>query len=447
MTGEEPKRRRWPLIAIAFAALLLVAGFSAYDGARRTRQLRDSILKAETQAQSREKVLRDVRDNSGALAIAIRDFLLDPVQDDEKIRQQLNGLHRAQLMALDRLRDSRDARQSQLVLQLKVLQERYWQSAMEPLSWPDKERRAKGVQFLHQRLVPLRESAMASARNVELIETSLLREQRARIDESFARLDGALRRTWMTTLLIGIVIAVLSVWRLSRLEQKAFALQRQTELDQEQLRVLAQNVVHAQEDERKSLARELHDQIGQMLTAIQMVFTNIELGRGNPARQVADGKSLTERTVAVVRNISMGLRPSILDDFGLGPAIEWQTREFSKRSGVLVKLQMDGHLDGLDEAQTICLYRVIQEALTNCARHANASEVRISLDAGRDRISLVIEDDGKGFDQALLPKRGLGQFGMQERVRELGGTVSIFSQPGKGTKVKVTVPSRNEVGR
>jgi signal transduction histidine kinase len=184
-----------------------------------------------------------------------------------------------------------------------------------------------------------------------------------------------------------------------------------------------------------------------MLTAIQMVFANLELRRGDPERQVEDGKSLTERTVSAVRNISMGLRPSILDDFGLGPAIEWQIREFSKRSGVPVELHTDGSMDGLAETQTICLYRVIQEALTNCARHANATSVRIKLRVDRKTISLTIEDNGRGFDPVALPKRGLGLFGMQERVRELGGTMSIFGKTGKGTLVKITVPLSTESSR
>jgi signal transduction histidine kinase len=447
LSKEESKRRSWPLIAFAFAALLIVVGISAYDVVRQTWWLRDNILKAETQARLREKLLTDVREDSGALAIAIRDFLLEPGQVNATVRPQLNDLHRSLLLALERLQDPRDTRQSDLVLQLRILQEQYWQTAMVPLGWPDQERRTKGILFLRQKLVPLRESAMESARNIELIEASLLGQQRVRFDESFVRLDGALKRTWMLTLLIGLVIAVLTVWRFSKLEQQAASLQRQSELDRERLHHLAQSLVNAHEDERKSLARELHDQIGQMLTAIQMVFANLELRRGDPERQVEDGKSLTERTVSAVRNISMGLRPSILDDFGLGPAIEWQTREFSKRSGVEVELQMDGHLDGLAETQTICLYRVIQEALTNCARHAKATNVRINLQAGTGTISLTIEDNGQGFDPASLPKRGLGLFGMQERVRELGGTVSISARPGKGTLVKIAVPSGTDTSK
>ena len=438
------KHRSWPLIAIAFTALLTVVGISAYDVARQTRHLRDSILTTEAQAQQRDKILRDVRDNSAALAIAVRDSLLDPSGIGAPARVQLNELHQSLLAGIGRLQNPQDASQSELARQLSALHEQYWQMAMVSLGWSAQERRSKGVLFLRQKLAPLRNSAMASATSIEHIEERLLREHHARLEESLVRLDDALTGTLATTLLIGLLITALTVWRVSHLEARAAHLQRQTDLDRDQLRDLSQRLVHAHEDERKSLARELHDQIGQMLTAIQMVFTNIELGRGDPMQQVEDGKSLTQLTVAAARSISMGLRPSILDDLGLGPAIEWQTREFTKRCGILVHLQMDGHLESLSEAETICFYRVVQEALTNCARHAKASGVRINLHVGRDTISLTVEDNGQGFDLGDLPRRGLGLFGIQERVRELGGTASIFAQPGKGTLVRIEVPSRTE---
>lgn len=439
------KRRSWPLIAIAFTALLAVVSITAYDVSRKTRQLHDDILRTEALAQGRKNVLRKVREDFQTLAIAIRDALLDPAESPVATRLELDNLHRSILTGLDRLDDPQESRMSGLVRQLRNLDEEYWETAMVPLGWPAQRRRAEAGLYLRRTLSPLRKSAMESARSVELIEESLSRENQARVEDSFARLGDALQMTWTITLSIGLIITVLTVWRFSRIEEQASALQHQTLLDREQLRVLSQTLVHAYEAERKALSRELHDQIGQMLTAIQMAFSNIEQGRGDSQRHIDDGKTLTERTVAAVRNISMGLRPSILDDLGLDPAIQWQAREFSKRSGVPVKVQIEGHFESLSESLKICLYRVVQEALTNCARHAQAKNVRINLHASRDSISLTVADDGSGFDLATLPKGGLGLFGMRERVRELSGTVSIFAQPGKGTLVRVEVPLNGEV--
>jgi len=437
-------RRIWPLIVLAFAALLCVISVSAYVVIRQTRLLLVGLREVDAEAREREQVLRDIRDNSANLAIGIRDLLLDTAEIRQNARQRLEAVHEAILSGLARLENSQDPRQQELVRELSRLHKEYWRSAVVPLGWPEQERRGRGILFLRQELAPLRKSASESARNVEWMEETLLRERRARTETFFSGLDAALIRALALALSIGVLIAVLTVWRFSRLEVQAESLQLQTSRDREQLRVLSQSLVHAQEEERKSLSRELHDQIGQMLTAIQMAFTNIELGCGDAQRHIEDGKALTARTVGAVRNISMGLRPSILDDFGLGPAIEWQAREFSKHSGTPVKLQLDGYLGDLNEGQNVCLYRVIQEALTNCARHARATSVRVNLHVGKETTSLTVEDDGQGFDLADLPRHGLGLFGMRERVGELGGTVSILAQPGKGTLVRIEIPSGGE---
>ena len=160
---------------------------------------------------------------------------------------------------------------------------------------------------------------------------------------------------------------------------------------------------------------------------------------------VKDGKTLVDRTVRAVRDMAMGLRPSILDDLGLIPALEWQAREFTRRSGILVNLNLDSNLGELTDGHRTCLYRVVQEALTNCGRHAEAKEVNVTLNGGDGRISLTVQDDGKGFDPAQFTRRGLGLLGIEERVRELGGTVEILSQPRGGTLLKVDIPAGGEV--
>lgn len=439
------ERRSWPLIAAAFCALLGTVAISGHDVANRTQQLRKSILKTQFEAQARSQVLRQVRDNSAAMAIAIRDALLDPAEIQYPVRSQLEELHHAILSGLDRLQNSNEPRQSELVAQCKSLHEQYWDTARIALGWSTRQRGTASVEFLRRKLAPLRNSAMQSAERIELVEGILLSEHQARLTAAFTEVDNALQRTSLITLAIGLGITLMTVWRVRGLELKAKALQSQTVSDREQLRVLSQRLVGAHEEECKALSRELHDQIGQMLTAIQMTLANIQTGRGDVQQQIEDGKLLTERTVKAVRDISMGLRPSILDDLGLTPAIEWQAREFSKRSGVPVEHRFEGHMESLSEHEKICLYRVIQEALTNCARHANANHVRINLRVGYDCIALSVEDDGKGFDTAAIPRHGLGLVSMRERVRELGGSVSIVAQPEKGTILKVEIPKDLEV--
>lgn len=148
----------------------------------------------------------------------------------------------------------------------------------------------------------------------------------------------------------------------------------------------------------------------------------------------------SEQALRTVRDIAMGLRPSMLDDLGLAPAIEWQARDFSRRYGIPVSVQLDGELEQLPDAHRTCVYRVVQEALTNCARHAHAGEVRIAVHGRGDRLTITVQDDGVGFSPTASRSRGLGLIGIEERVKELGGTATVFSQLGKGTTIAVDIP-------
>jgi signal transduction histidine kinase len=158
-----------------------------------------------------------------------------------------------------------------------------------------------------------------------------------------------------------------------------------------------------------------------------------------------EARQIVEQALRAVRDMAMGLRPSMLDDLGLVPAIEWQARDFSRRAGVPVQVQVDGNLDGIPDIHRTCVYRVVQEALTNCARHAGARNIRISLHGRDDLLSLVVQDDGAGFGPDDSRGKGLGLIGMEERVGELGGRLEIHSQPHKGTLVRVELPAGEKV--
>jgi signal transduction histidine kinase len=213
---------------------------------------------------------------------------------------------------------------------------------------------------------------------------------------------------------------------------------------EQELRQLSRRLVMAQEEERKALSRELHDEVGQMLTALNMQVGALESARhGSPEKfhsLLEDIRQQNAHTLRAVRHLAMGLRPSMLDDLGLAPALEWQGREFSRRMGVPVTVQIDGELEHLPDPQRTCIYRVVQEALTNCARHAKARTVRVSVHGSPNLITVTIQDDGIGFEPDLRMPGRLGLLGIQERVKELDGSVHIASQPKQGTVVKVEVP-------
>jgi signal transduction histidine kinase len=227
------------------------------------------------------------------------------------------------------------------------------------------------------------------AEQVEAINTANLQRARQRLEVSQADFQTWLRRLTVIVLIMSMLVAALSTTWILRLEKKAELGQQRAADAERELRRLSQQLVKAQEDERRSLSRELHDQVGQQITALRVEIAN--LGRIAPGEKdtytahLREAKGLAEQTMKTVRDLAMGLRPSILDDFGLGPAIEWQAREFSRRTGVPADVHIEGSLNGLTESDRTSLFRIVQEALTNITKHASASEIRIYADGGRAR--------------------------------------------------------------
>jgi signal transduction histidine kinase len=210
-----------------------------------------------------------------------------------------------------------------------------------------------------------------------------------------------------------------------------------------QLKDLSARLVQAQETERRALSRELHDEVGQSLSAVLMELRNLSAGlkvrsEEQSRSHVETVKGLVENTVRVVRNMALLLRPSMLDDLGLIPALKWQARESAKRTSMDVTVATELDSDDLPDEYKTCIYRVVQEALHNCARHSRATAVRIRVEQRPERLVLIIQDDGQGFDVRHM--KGLGLLGVQERVARLGGSCNIHSKPGRGTILTVELP-------
>ena len=217
-------------------------------------------------------------------------------------------------------------------------------------------------------------------------------------------------------------------------------------LQKEQLRALAERLQWVREEDRKRVARDLHDQIGQILTAIKMDMTwmtrHLPESEGAVLARLRESIQLINDGVQAVRAICSGLRPGVLDDLGLAAAVEWQAGEFSARNGIGCTVSVppvDLHLDG-DRATAA--FRIFQECLTNVVRHAQAKSVRVSLSQEDEYILLVVQDDGVGFSGSDISNSlgSLGLLGMKERAQFCGGDVQISSSPGNGTTVTVRVP-------
>jgi signal transduction histidine kinase len=271
-----------------------------------------------------------------------------------------------------------------------------------------------------------------------------LSRARQRLAASQNTLHNFLLQMMAFTLGLGIIVAVLTTRRVAVLERQHNEQTKQIEQTQNNLRRLSRRLVQAQELERQALSRELHDEVGQMMTALGMELGHLEtLRSGNIVAfrsRIEDAKRLNADAMRAIRDLAMGLRPSMLDDIGIEAALQWQGREFSRHTGVPATVRVDGSLDSLNDSQRTCIYRVVQEALTNCARHAKAKHVLVLLQADVHGVIVTVQDDGIGFNAAAA-RGGLGLLGMQERVQELDGTVTITSQPRKGTTIRVELPA------
>lgn len=218
----------------------------------------------------------------------------------------------------------------------------------------------------------------------------------------------------------------------------------------ERLRQLSQQLVRAQEEERRRLAQELHDEAGQALTALKisldLIRVDLPTELQQPREQLAQAASLVEETMTRLRGLAQALRPPALDTVGLNRTLEGLCHDFAERTRLAVHYQ-GSEPTGLADVARIAIYRVLQEALTNVARHASASQVQVTLDCDAERISLTVEDDGVGFDaESVLAATGaqsaagLGLLGMRERLRLLGGHLLVESRPGQGTRLQASLP-------
>jgi PAS domain S-box-containing protein len=213
----------------------------------------------------------------------------------------------------------------------------------------------------------------------------------------------------------------------------------------EQLRQLSAHLQNVREDERIAIAREIHDELGQQLTVLKMDISWLKRKLVNPdprvLKKIEDLMHVIDQTVKTVRKISSDLRPSMLDDLGLVPALEWHSQEFEQRSGIKTTFVSALPEINLSTLETTTMFRIFQETLTNVARHADASKVEATLAMEDEKLVMRIRDNGKGFSiKDLANKRTLGILGMQERVAIIQGEYKIDSQPGSGTVVEVKVP-------
>jgi signal transduction histidine kinase len=310
------------------------------------------------------------------------------------------------------------------------------------LSWSREERRRQALRFLNEEVLPQRLRIHETAEKIGLWNNQQLVAADREMFASFASLQARQTRLLAIALTAGLVLSLASILYLLRLGEEAQRRYQELARSRGELEALSAQLVDAQETERRSISRELHDEVGQCLGALLVEVGRLAASVPSDNTHIMDHvdkiKSVAETTVQTVRNIALLLRPSMLDDLGLIAALEWQGREVSRRSDMEVEVQSEGVSEKIPDEYRICIYRLVQEALNNAARHSSAKNARVTVEQTANKILVCVFDDGRGFDPQRA--RGLGILGMEERVRRLGGMFTIDSKPGGGTTLKAEFP-------
>jgi signal transduction histidine kinase len=424
-------------VVAGFAGLLALMAFAEIAGLRTLQQIESANSRMRDDFVERTQLLDQIRSDVYLSGTYVRDYLLDPESGRaEDHRRSLLETRAAMEAALAKYRQILNAADSVPFEILTGQLAAYWKLLDPVFNWTTAQRRDAGYVFLRDEVFPRRTAMLDLANQIGAIAGAQLARGNVEVTETYNKFRRFSIVVIGLTMGLGIALAAFSVAQIVKLE-------RETAERREQLQQLSARLVEAQEEERRSIARELHDEVGQSLTGVLVEMANLSrlIRSGDTAAlpgKADEIKKLVEESISVVRNLALLLRPPMLDDLGLVPALQWQAREISKRSEARVKVAAEQVSDDLPEDVKTSVYRIVQEALHNCVQHSGASNVRVSIRQENGRLLLSVQDDGRGF--RAREDRGMGLLGIEERVAHFGGSFAIDSKPGHGTVLRVALP-------
>jgi signal transduction histidine kinase len=430
---------------IGFAGLLSLMLFLAIDSARTLQSVAAASAGLRQESRGRDALLDQLRNDIYHSGTIVRDYLLET--DDAGAAAQKAELESVRTRIDDTLRryeltfpgTERGALQD-----LHVHVDSYWRSLAPVLLWSSSARRNLGDEYLYNVILPRRAEIVQLARQVTLMNERDFDTGEDRLQALQAHFRQRVKILSVIALLLGGILACVVVYRMQHLERQAETRYREVEEARRELRKLSDRLVTAQEEERRNLSRELHDEIGQLISAMLVDLGRLEAAPPDCAElreRLGSIRRTAETCVGMVRNMALLLRPSMLDDLGLIPALRWQAREVTRRTGLPVKMLAENIADDLLDSHRTCLYRFVQEALNNCAKHSRATQVRVIVREDPDGLLVSVQDNGIGFDPRQ--EKGMGLLGMEERVERLSGRFCIESKPGGGTLVSMHFAAEN----
>ncbi|HLK22372.1 MAG TPA: ATP-binding protein [Bryobacteraceae bacterium] len=428
------------VLIAGFGGMALIFLFSTVESVRLLGVMRAENRILRQASLERSNHLDSIRSTVLLTRTYLGDFLLD--SDPTKSKDHLTQIEQAWSHLSSDLSTYHSATLDEQVLikQLEDQLNRHWRYMDRAMNSAPGGRSA--TSFYSEQVLPLSTSIVEITSQLEGIDAKQAASTEAQIEDSFEQRSARLSLLLGAGLGAALLLAAGCLFYIFRIERENNRRYEEVLSARGSLEQLSARLVNAQEMERRTISRELHDQVGQTLNAVLVEAAN--LAKRIPADDSASLHSLdnirkfADSSVNSIRDIALLLRPSMLDDLGLIPALEWQAREVSRRSGIKVEVKAENVADSLPDEMRTCIYRVVQEALQNVSRHSSAKSALVTVRQNRDSLELSVEDDGSGFDPAKT--RGLGMLGMEERVRQLGGHLDVSSTPGKGTVLRVTLP-------
>lgn len=436
-------------LLIGYGCLLLLIAVLGLGAMRQSREMHRQMLDAQRTYEETDQAIRDLPADIHLAGILVRDYVIDPSPAAApEYKAQLAKEQQAIERHITRLGLLRTVQRERVERLQKETQE--YADSLEPmLNWSPEEKLTRSYWFIRQNLIPKRHAIVTLAQELRALNAQNLAAEKADQESRQAALQTFINRLLLICVGLGMTVAALTTWRVTRLEQRTIRERERAEEAEREQRRLAMRVVKAQEEERKQISLELHDAVGQMASAMGMELGWLEAAQQdspeNFQQKLAEIKRMNTDVVRAIKELAGGLRPALLDDLGLGPALRSHVREFARRTGIPVDVRIDGDIDAVPEPHRTCVYRIVQEALNNCGRHAQARHAILSLYGRADMVSVTVQDDGVGFDSTRSSKSGLGLIGIQERVRDLGGVAKITSRLGYGTLLEVEIPIKETV--
>ena len=431
-------------LVIGFGGLIAITALAGFDALRSLQQFRRSDAQIRRHFLAQNHLLNDIRSDVQVSGTYIRDYLLEAdLHRAETYRIALEDVRKHMESALESYGKEVAPPEVQHFTTLRTKLTDYWEILTPVFKWDTAERRRSGYAFLRDDVFPRRQNMLAIADQIANINEQQLNAGNDQVVGLLLKFQARLVITLVAALALGLGLAALSMYRILKLEAQVHTRYEEAAEARSELKDLSARLVQAQEMERRALSRELHDEVGQSLSAVLIELRNLSLGLATKSREhlsehIETIKHLVEGMIRIVRNMALLLRPSMLDDLGLVPALKWQAREVSKHTTLDVSVAAEFVSDDFPDEYKTCIYRVVQEALHNVSSHAHASTVRIRVLQEQDRLTLSIQDDGQGFDSKQV--KGLGLLGIQERVTRLGGKCTVHSAPGSGTILAVELP-------